>query len=838
MKRIPLSLIALFLGLAIDLSAQVNNQVFVGARPLGMGETFVAIADDGNAIYWNPAGLPSIDHYSLYGVHANLYNTGVSSNYVSFFLPFTERLTFGVDWFGIGFEDDQLNYSDNKFNLAVGYKVFDQLSLGFNLKHLRYEGTYFGLPQDNGSNPHGQGFGADFGLLFSPWRQLRLGMMAHDVSDSKIKHNGGGTEVIQPRNVRLGAAYQFLPNLLVAADLDDRVHLGSELWLANFFALRAGWQKDRYTDEGATYAFGAGFERKFGGLTFRLDYAYTIPPSLPDMSSFSGSFVFDLFAPLVKIEKVEIEPVYASLYKHYSENPFGTAKINYKGKEPLKCEISVAVPGYARPYLHDLSLATATDSVTMNIDFSQQLLSVEEKSRLNAEVTITYFSDRRPRQAKRSTRFDLFPLNKLDWSRGSAQVAAFIDHEDSDVDAVAQKFLAGVPAADFLIDSSPITIAQQLFEGLGYFGITYRPDKYLPFASAHNSVDNVFYPFQLLEKKQGDCDDLTVLYAALLENRSIPVALVFVPKHIFLMFDTGIHESKKGPLRLPQEMYQIYNERVWIPVEVTAVGRSFDEAWESGANLFQQYAANQDTEIVKVRQAWSQYESVKLPKNLRQNAPMAREALQPFQTVRRIRQRQEAYLNGLEQQVTQNPNQLELRNELGLIYGQSKEFAKAEKHLRAAIALDAKNFMAHNNLANVYFWQGKLDSAKAKYEKALAFARTKDDSAGAQLNLGTLYFAAGNDTVAHEFYASAIRDSADVRKAGRLLGIDFDAVRLRASSTQQVKKVSEYSVEEQISSLLAKPKGKKPPKTNPKPTGIRNNRIPDTQIDDVFYWAQ
>jgi hypothetical protein len=123
---------------------------------------------------------------------------------------------------------------------------------------------------------------------------------------------------------------------------------GSELWLANFLALRAGWQKDRHTDEGATYAFGAGFERKLGGLTFRLDYAYTIPPSLPDMSSFSGSFVFDLFAPLVKIEKVEIAPVYASLYKHYSENPIGTATINYKGKEQLNYKINVAIPRLAQ----------------------------------------------------------------------------------------------------------------------------------------------------------------------------------------------------------------------------------------------------------------------------------------------------------------------------------------------------------------------------------------------------------------------------------------------------------------------------------------------------------
>jgi hypothetical protein len=446
-----------------------------------MGETFVAVANDGNAIYWNPAGLPMIDHYSIYGMHANLYNTGVQSNYVSFFLPFTERLTLGADWFNTGFGDEELEYFDNKFNLALGYKISDQFSLGFNLKHLRLEGKYLGISSDAILfNPRGQGFGADFGLLYSPLRRLRLGIMAHDVSDTKIKHNDGGTEIIQPRNLRFGAAYQLLQNLLVASDLDDRVHLGSELWLANFLALRAGWQKDRHTDEGATYAFGAGFERKLGGLTFRLDYAYTIPPSLPDMSSFSGSFVFDLFAPLVKIEKVEIAPVYASLYKHHSENAIGKAVIRYKGKERLDYKISMAIPPYSRQYSRDSFLlavapkrsrndlrsdqaaADTVDQIPLQAVFNEDILTVEGNTAMTAEVTISYLVNRRPRLVKRTTQFDLFPRNKLDWSAGVEQVAAFIDHEDSDIDAAAQDFLAQVQPADFQIVSS-ITRAQSFW---------------------------------------------------------------------------------------------------------------------------------------------------------------------------------------------------------------------------------------------------------------------------------------------------------------------------------------------------------------------------------------
>ncbi len=39
---------------------QVRSQLHVGARPMGMGETFIGIADDANTLYWNPAGLPQL----------------------------------------------------------------------------------------------------------------------------------------------------------------------------------------------------------------------------------------------------------------------------------------------------------------------------------------------------------------------------------------------------------------------------------------------------------------------------------------------------------------------------------------------------------------------------------------------------------------------------------------------------------------------------------------------------------------------------------------------------------------------------------------------------------
>ena len=47
----------LILYIMIVTSSYFTGSTFVGTRPLGMGGAFIAVADDGNTITWNP--LPS-----------------------------------------------------------------------------------------------------------------------------------------------------------------------------------------------------------------------------------------------------------------------------------------------------------------------------------------------------------------------------------------------------------------------------------------------------------------------------------------------------------------------------------------------------------------------------------------------------------------------------------------------------------------------------------------------------------------------------------------------------------------------------------------------------------
>ncbi|NBX68820.1 MAG: hypothetical protein EBR01_07660 [Proteobacteria bacterium] len=55
--------------MTVPLFGGLLQNTFEGVRPTGMGNAFIALADDANALWYNPAGLANIE-----GVHVNLFN--------------------------------------------------------------------------------------------------------------------------------------------------------------------------------------------------------------------------------------------------------------------------------------------------------------------------------------------------------------------------------------------------------------------------------------------------------------------------------------------------------------------------------------------------------------------------------------------------------------------------------------------------------------------------------------------------------------------------------------------------------------------------------------------
>ncbi|MDX1531227.1 MAG: PorV/PorQ family protein, partial [Rhodothermales bacterium] len=77
----------------------------VGARALGMGGAYVALASDVTAGYWNPSGLSATRYPEAAYMHAERFSGIVQFDYGAVAVPINARSTVGVSFFRSGVDD-------------------------------------------------------------------------------------------------------------------------------------------------------------------------------------------------------------------------------------------------------------------------------------------------------------------------------------------------------------------------------------------------------------------------------------------------------------------------------------------------------------------------------------------------------------------------------------------------------------------------------------------------------------------------------------------------------------------------------------------------------------
>lgn len=396
------------------------------------------------------------------------------------------------------------------------------------------------------------------------------------------------------------------------------------------------------------------------------------------------------------------------------------------------------------------------------------------------------------------------------------------------------------------IKNEQFTKSMQLFKAVSQYGMHYEEDSNSPYSKTYQAFDNIYYPAQLFREKRGDCDDLVVLFASLLESKNISTALVSVPGHIFLLFNSGLHPRRSFQLCCADNQYCVLDDQIWLPLETTWIDSSFNQAWKKGAEVFNRYSEDL-RQIIKVHDAWEMYEPVayagKYVKPF-QNLPQERFAQEKEQ----INRDDAKYLSDLEKNVVQHPDSTQLRNRLAITYAFQNQHKNAENHFRALLKKDKTNFFALNNLGNLFFSNGKLDSAFNYYQKALDYA-TGEKNDGIHLNLGLVYAAADLDSMAVEKFALVMKDSTGYKRINDLLGLSIKEEDFaKANELKVVKKVSSGSVKVLAAKADEKRKNKSKQKYKSKQKNKKRRRkdlinaggkgsLPKDNIENVFYWA-
>ncbi|NIX56904.1 MAG: PorV/PorQ family protein [candidate division Zixibacteria bacterium] len=319
-------------------SGQVSNvgttaapflEIGVGSRAIGMGGAFVSTANDASALYWNPAGLGTLNRPEVMFVHTE-WIAEVDFDFAGAVLPIGRFGTIGASLTSLSMGDmkvrtvDQpegtgefFQASDMALMLSYGLKITDRFSIGINTKYVHQK-----IWKETA-----QGFAVDLGTLFTTaFNGLRIGaaltnfgtdmqmdgedlLVFHDIDKQIMGNNERVFSKLEtnswplPLNFQAGVAMEVFdtrPHRLTLAteamhpkDNTESLQLGMEYALQELFFLRAGYRNLFLEDseEGAT--LGAGFSTRFlGNFQATLDYAYADFGRLENAHRFSASIKF------------------------------------------------------------------------------------------------------------------------------------------------------------------------------------------------------------------------------------------------------------------------------------------------------------------------------------------------------------------------------------------------------------------------------------------------------------------------------------------------------------------------------------------------------------------
>lgn len=228
----------------------------MGPRPRAMGSAFVSVADDANAVYWNPAGMTQLERFEITGCRTMLYAVEeLSNDYISAVYNRSRYGAFGVSWVRLDLEDI---YNENTINFAYARRmpVLDGLSIGASLKLLMLAAPGYERYNDPAYRGRVIEPGIDIGVHYRPKRAWAIGAVVYNINEPELQLLET-TRRPDPvyRDYAVGASYIFRRLLLVTFDLRTRYgelsntvgRLGSEIWFFNAVALRGGFEQERMT---------------------------------------------------------------------------------------------------------------------------------------------------------------------------------------------------------------------------------------------------------------------------------------------------------------------------------------------------------------------------------------------------------------------------------------------------------------------------------------------------------------------------------------------------------------------------------------------------------------
>lgn len=475
----------------------------------------------------------------------------------------------------------------------------------------------------------------------------------------------------------------------------------------------------------------------------------------------------------VRVARYDAPDLFPARLARYAEDlPVGALFVESRSGKPVEGVVARAeLDGFsAGPRLAPPAVVPPKGAVAIPLWVAldgARLAAVAQATVAQLKVELSW----RQGEVERAERF-VIPLrvqerNAVDW-RDAASAAAFVQPRDESVRELASAALAVASSdADRAIPRN-VERAARIVEAIAAQKIRYVPDPVVPYGS--DPVDFVNFPRETLARKTGDCDDLAVLAASALEAAGIATRLLTTPGHILVAYDAGAPSALAAEFAFDEGKGIAVDDRTFVPLEATAIGKGYLAAWELGAREVRRHRGSDRLALLDVRDAWRRYPPLAaspeatVPTGADPGRPRpgpapaaapaaAASAESVLAALRSTRQKAlDDRLARIEERAARSPRDVALANERALVLAAAGRLDDAAQAVSSLAETDAA---VRLTFANVLALKGDLATA----EKMLADGPGADGARVAALyhhNRAIVRFLARDDAGAAESLAAAL----------------------------------------------------------------------------------
>ncbi len=470
-----------------------------------------------------------------------------------------------------------------------------------------------------------------------------------------------------------------------------------------------------------------------------------------------GEFKSAVTGPSLEIGQIEFDEVFPVFYKYYDEHPIGKAILYNNGTKSVD---TILVKLFIKQYMDNPKLCEAPEKlgpgqkseVSLYGLFTNSVLDISEGNKVSVKITVDYSAGETEYHKDYVDTIRLNNRNAITWD-DDRKVSAFVTARDSEVLKFSKNVTGMIQGHASRALHSHLIQAMGMLEGLRAYGITYVVDPNTPyreFSQKKIAVDFIQFPVQTLQYKAGDCDDLSILYNALLQSVGIKTAFITIPGHILSAFSLDLRPDLAGKMFNNSKNLLFKEGNTWIPVETTALAEGFLRAWELGAQEWRENTAHDKAGFYPTEEAWKTYEPVGFQQKAAVALPDKSIVVEYFQedVTQFVHMEIQERENLLLARIQKSGKDTKLLNSLGVLYARYGLEEKALEQFRKL--LKREDFIpALLNTGNIYYLREDYNTALSYYEKAYE----KDhDNAKVLLSISRAQHRLGNLSEAKSMY--------------------------------------------------------------------------------------